>query len=252
LAGHASDFLLRNAFHFGYGLSHDADKGWLVAPSPVRDRGKVGRIRLDEDSIERRLFHHLTKRSCVFKSDDPAKRKIETKIQKLFCGRIIAGKAMDDPFDLARAMVAEQVRDFLVSVAVMNDERKSGFLGHLDETAEEVHLGLSRRMVVVKIEPGLSHGNDFALTGELLESVPVLFTHRLGIVGVHADGGKKSGMGLRQGNCRIVAGEITRAAHDNDLLYSRGKRVIYNCLDVGGELRSLDMGVAIDEDWTWH
>jgi hypothetical protein len=54
-------------------------------------------------------------------------------------------------------------------------------------------------------------------------------------------------MGLRQGNCRIVAGEITRTAHDNDLLYARGKRVIYNCLDVGGELRSLNMGVAIDQ-----
>ena len=247
MAGHASYFLQRDTLHFGHCLSDYPDEGRLVALSSVRDRGEIRRVGLDEHPIERRLFHHLTKRFCVFKSDDPAKGKIETEIQKLSCGRIVAGKAMDDPFDFARAMVAEQFRDFVMSFAVMNHERKSGLLGHLDEAAEKVHLGLLRRMVVIKIEPGLSHSNDSALTGELLEPAPVFFTHRLGIVGVHADGGKKSGMGLSQRDCRIIAGEITRAAYDNDPLHPRFLRALDDLRDIGGKLGPLDMSVAIDQ-----
>jgi hypothetical protein len=49
------------------------------------------------------------------------------------------------------------------------------------------------------------------------------------------------------GDRRFVARKLSRAAYDNDLLYARGMRAIDNRLEVGGELRSLDMGVTVDQ-----
>ena len=153
------------------------------------------------------------------------------------------------PRSLPAAAASNRLRHLAVRLPVVHHDGQPGLHGQRRKALEHVSLDLAGRVFVVKVEAGLTDGDDLGMAGEAAQPVHGLRAHVLGVVRVHAHGGVEAGVFFRQAHRRVVGGKIPRSTDDDQGvdagLLCAGEHVVA----VRIELLGLDVAMGVDEAW---
>src|SRR5262245_16124812 len=154
--------LQRDAADFGQDLGGLDHISRLIALSPIRTGGEIGRIRLDQEAVRRQALRDRTRFVRPLESYDPGKRDEETERNRAAREIVAAREAMQDRGEGALPrFLLQYSRHVLVRLARMNDERQVGCARNRDVIAEALFLRLARASLVVISEPGFSDCDHF-------------------------------------------------------------------------------------------
>ena len=133
----------------------------MAGPSAVRNRGEERRIGFDQQTFLRNRLSHVLQIARILERDDPAKRDVESKVERGFGEAGASGEAMQHATDGSLLHSLGQDRGGVVlGIAGMDDQRQAGGSSRFDVGGETFALGSAVRLVVEIIETAFADGND--------------------------------------------------------------------------------------------
>ncbi len=227
----------------------------FVALAAKWDRREIGRVGFDKEPVVR---HEPKQRlvSPLFERYDPAERHVPAGIKRELSECVRPRVTMQDACDSRRVRVADDRARIVFRIARVHDHGTAGLSGERDLRGKRGSLGLTRRVVVVIVEPAFADRDSTACQQlAKLGNVSTGFEF-CGVVRVNTGGCENEPRVLsraRGGDRR----RIDRLTDADDRQCARLAGAGDYLPAVAGERRVREVGVAVDEDcralvWRGH
>ena len=189
------------------GCADEGHEGRPVGLAPVRDRGQVRAVGLDEEPVRRADRGRGAQVLGGLERDDAAEGEVGTEVQAAPGLVGAAGEAVEDRA-VRHAGRGEQVEGLRPRLPRVDHEREVVVDGELDLRGEHLPLGVERRVLVVQVEPALADRDHLGLGEQRLETVEAAL--RL----VRVDAGRRV-------DPVVGAGEVDRGPRVGDVAADR-------------------------------
>ena len=112
----------------------------LVGLAPVRRGCQVGRVRLDQQAIERQFGRNLLELDRVLERDDARKGNVKTEFDGFPCGFTVLGETVENTADASGALLFEDAQRVGFRCPGMDDQRLAALARGGDMDAETLPL----------------------------------------------------------------------------------------------------------------
>ena len=231
------------------------DVGRFALLPSERDRREVRAVGLHEEAIERRPRRDLLHRDGILERHDAREGQVEPEIEGADRERAIFAEAVDDPTDVPRSLLFEDVERVAGRRPGVNDDGFAQLARKPDEAREDVALRTARRVVVVVVEANLAHGDDAAVARQSAELIMEGRGPEAGVVRVQPDArGDVIGQAARQvdrdacgrdGLQGVIA--LSREPHDDEADDTGVERPPHDGVGPFGEMVEIEVTVRVGE-----
>jgi len=133
--------------------------GRLVPFPPKRYRRQIWRIRLDKQTIARHQPHQIVVFPLV-ERDDPRERDVPTRVERELGERVRTGVAVQDADHVSATRVEDDRSSVVFGIPRVDDDRLPHFFRKRKLSRERGSLCISRRIVVVVVEPAFADSHS--------------------------------------------------------------------------------------------